>query len=201
MLKAVPQLRIVVGSMLAALPSMLYLGLLIVLVFYIYAVVGVLLFKANDPRYFSSLGQAFLSLFRVMTADHWSEIMYVNINGCTHEYDTHNAHYCKDPEAFGALAGLYFLSFVLLAGLVLFNLMVAAITCTMDSVAVDVASQHRQEEDAAEKQEDPSKAALNPEQSRAAERHKEVVLLLRELEDKIEQQTRDVMSLQNELDS
>ncbi len=48
----------------AALPSMLYLGLLIVLVFYIYgalqlvsscshgtaAVVGVLLFKANDPR-------------------------------------------------------------------------------------------------------------------------------------------------------
>eukprot|EP00658_Telonema_sp_P-2_P006689 TRINITY_DN12529_c0_g1_i1.p1 TRINITY_DN12529_c0_g1~~TRINITY_DN12529_c0_g1_i1.p1 ORF type:complete len:172 (-),score=53.85 TRINITY_DN12529_c0_g1_i1:483-998(-) len=156
-------------------------------------------FQNNDPRYFGSLGEAFLSLFRVMTVDQWSEIMYVNIYGCTNEYTPVDAHYCKNPESFGFLAGVYFISFVLIAGVLVLNMMVAAITVSMDTIAQDINKQHLDKTD--EHPGEDSSKLLDPEQSRAVDRHKEVLLMLRELEDKIEQQTRDIKQLQHELDT
>ena len=65
MIKQLPELRLVVGTMLGALPGVCWLGLLMLFIMYIYAVIGVLVFKTNDPMYFGDLAQALLTLFRV----------------------------------------------------------------------------------------------------------------------------------------
>ena len=53
------------GTMLGALPGVCWLGLLMLIIMYIYGVIGVLIFKTNDPKYFGDLSQALLTLFRV----------------------------------------------------------------------------------------------------------------------------------------
>ena len=48
-----------------------YILMLMGLVFYIYAVCGMILFKENDPWHFQSLHISMLTLFRVATLEDW----------------------------------------------------------------------------------------------------------------------------------
>lgn len=41
-----------------------------------FAIVGVAAFGVNDPFYFGNLSRAMLTLFRVLSMDSWSMIMY-----------------------------------------------------------------------------------------------------------------------------
>jgi hypothetical protein len=51
-------------------------------VFYLFAVLGVSMFRANDPWHFGKLDRAMLTLFRVATYEDWTDVMYINILGC-----------------------------------------------------------------------------------------------------------------------
>jgi voltage-gated sodium channel len=59
-----------------------YILLLLVLIFYLFAVVGVVMFRNNDPFHFGSIGVAMITLFRVATLESWSNVMYINWYGC-----------------------------------------------------------------------------------------------------------------------
>jgi hypothetical protein len=37
-------------------------------------VLGVFIFGGNDKKYFGNLGKGMITLFRVMTLDHWGEV-------------------------------------------------------------------------------------------------------------------------------
>ena len=67
LVRALPRLQILVGALLKSIPSMGYVSLLLLMLFYVYACAAVILFGENDPVHFRNLPLAMLSLFRVVT--------------------------------------------------------------------------------------------------------------------------------------
>jgi len=152
-IKQLPSLRLVVCTMLQSLPGIGWLGLLMSMIMYIYAVIGVLVFKTNDPKHFGDLAVAFLTLFRVLTSDGWTHALNVNMRGCQHEYTTYEEAQCTHSEAFGPFAVLYFVSFLFFAGIILLNLVLGIIYCEMDTVAAAIAAEDRPAADAEDRPE------------------------------------------------
>lgn len=141
---ALPQLKMLVDAMLKSIPSMGYVGILLLLLFYIYGAMGVFLFGTNDPLHFGSLHTAMLSLFRISTLEGWTEIMYINMFGCDNPkwgYDA--ASGCNTPEAHGLAAVAYFVTFVLFGTMIVLNLFIGVIMNAMDEVRADQALQER----------------------------------------------------------
>jgi voltage-gated sodium channel len=68
----VPSLRRVVDGLGRALPGMGSVFLLIMIIYYIAAVMATKLFGASFPDWFGSLGASAYSLFQVMTLESWS---------------------------------------------------------------------------------------------------------------------------------
>ena len=69
------------------LSSVSYIMLLMALIFYLFAVMGVYSFRENDPGHFGNLGIAMLTLFRCSTLEDWTDVMYINMYvalGATH---------------------------------------------------------------------------------------------------------------------
>jgi len=58
-----------------------YIGMLLMLLFYLFAVLGVSVFGLNDPIHFGSLHMAFITLFRCATLEDWTDVMYINMYG------------------------------------------------------------------------------------------------------------------------
>ena len=48
------------------------------LTIYLFANVGVILFRTNDPFHWGSLHVAAITLFRMSTLEDWTDIMYIN---------------------------------------------------------------------------------------------------------------------------
>jgi len=142
LLTAVPKLQILVSALLKSLPSMGYVTVLLFLLFYIYGVAGVMFFGANDPIHFGTLGYSLLSLFRVVTLEDWTDVMYIQIYG-SDKYEGYNlteaemAGYTLEPQAMPVLSIVYFVSFVLLGTMVMLNLVIGVIINGMDDARVE----------------------------------------------------------------
>lgn len=67
----VPALKRVVGALLGAIPGMASIVGLLLLIFYVGAVMSTKLFGEAFPQYFGSVGDSFFTLFQVMTLDSW----------------------------------------------------------------------------------------------------------------------------------
>ena len=70
---AVPTLRRVVNGLIASLPGMGSIFLLILLVYYVSAVMAVNLYGAEFPDLFGTLGKSLFTLFTIMTLEGWVE--------------------------------------------------------------------------------------------------------------------------------
>jgi voltage-gated sodium channel len=70
---AVPTLRRVVGGLVGSLPGMASIFLLILLVYYVAAVMAVNLYGDEFPDLFGTLGRSFFTLFTIMTLEGWVE--------------------------------------------------------------------------------------------------------------------------------
>lgn len=116
LITAVPRLQLLVAALLRSLPSMSYVALLLAMLFYVYAVLGVSFFGGADPEHFGSLAAAALTLFQVVTLEGWTEIMRVQLSAAAH------------PA--GTIA--YFVSFILLGTMVTLNLLIGVIVNGMD---------------------------------------------------------------------
>lgn len=119
-----PKLQILVTVLLGALPSIGYITLLLLLHFYIYAVLGTFLFGKNDPVHFGSLPIAMVSLFRVLTLEDWTDIMYIQMYGSDkYGYQNYQA-IPTEPYAAPILSAAFFISFVLIGTMIILNLFV-----------------------------------------------------------------------------
>lgn len=138
LITAIPKLQILVNALLRSIPSMFYVSVLLVLLFYIYAVMATFMFKGNDPLHFGSLELSMLSLFRVVTLEDWTDIMYIQMYS-SDVYAYPLGEELKSfttlphtPEAFPIFSPLFFGSFVLLGTMVMLNLFIGIIMTGMD---------------------------------------------------------------------
>lgn len=132
LLRALPALQILVNSLLKSIPSMGYVGVLLGLLFYIYAVAAVFLFGSNDPWHFKDLQTAFVTLFGVVTLEGWTDIMYIQMFGCNVYPGPGGEAECLHPRAMPVGGAFFFISFVLVGTMVILNLFIGVIMNGME---------------------------------------------------------------------
>ncbi len=72
LLSTVPSMRRVVGALLAAIPGLGSIVLVLLIFFYVFAVIATNLFAADYPDWFGSIGRSLYTLFQIMTLESWS---------------------------------------------------------------------------------------------------------------------------------
>ena len=147
LVSVIPRLQLIVSALLRCLPSMFYVTILLFLVFYIYAVAGTMFFGANDPVHFGGLWTSMLSLFRVVTLEDWTDIMYLQMFG-SDVYEGYNQSIegrTVEPKAQPLLGAFYFVSFVLVGTMIMLNLVIGVIINGMDEAQKEVADRRLHE--------------------------------------------------------
>jgi voltage-gated sodium channel len=76
MVSIIPELRMLLNSLMLALPRLGYVMALMFIIFYIYAAIGSMLFADINPVLWGDIAVAMLTLFRVMTFEDWTDVMY-----------------------------------------------------------------------------------------------------------------------------
>ncbi|XP_004684416.1 PREDICTED: voltage-dependent T-type calcium channel subunit alpha-1G isoform X19 [Condylura cristata] len=129
LLKMAVGMRALLDTVMQALPQVGNLGLLFMLLFFIFAALGVELFgdlECDETHpceglgrhaTFRNFGMAFLTLFRVSTGDNWNGIMKDTLRDCDQESTCYNT----------VISPIYFVSFVLTAQFVLVNVVIAVL--------------------------------------------------------------------------
>ena len=143
---AVPKLQLLVNSLLKSVTSLGYVGLLLAVLFYVYAVLGVYLFRGNDPVHFQDLATALLTLFRVVTLEDWTDVMYIQMYGSAaypNYADFAQAHLREASRAMPFLGAAFFVSFVMLGTMIMLNLFIGVIINSMSEAQADRDSEER----------------------------------------------------------
>ncbi len=114
-LTIVPSMRRVVGALLDSIPGLSSIALVLLLLYYVFAVIATKLFGTNFPQWFGSIGESLYSLFQIMTLESWSmgivrPVMEVHPN-----------------------AWIFFVIFILIATFTMLNLFIAIIVNAMHS--------------------------------------------------------------------
>ncbi|MHC4393988.1 MAG: ion transporter [Planctomycetota bacterium] len=125
LVSALPKLQILVGALLKSIPSMGYVSILLFILFYVYAVMGTFMFRGNDPMLFQNVHTSSLTLFRVVTLEDWTDVMYTQMYGSdVYGYDDETK--ARFPErksqATPVTSVAFFVSFVLFGTMVMLNL-------------------------------------------------------------------------------
>lgn len=142
LVSAIPRLQVLVNAVLKSIPSIGYVFLLGLLHFYIYGCMATFLFSENDPVHFRNLQTSMLSLFRAVTLEDWTDLMYINMYGSA-QYGYDAATYeslkvigiTKDQiksSAHPLMASVFFVSFILTGAMIVLNLFVGVMLTGMD---------------------------------------------------------------------
>ena len=118
LISTIPELRLIVATLMRSIPSMGHVMLLMSIIFYIYAIAGYHLFHLHDPTHWGSLGLSLLTLFRVATLEDWTDVMYTAMEA----YD---------------LAWIYFVSFVIMGTFVIINLFIAVVLNNLEQAKTE----------------------------------------------------------------
>ncbi|AYD90740.1 ion transporter [Actinomyces lilanjuaniae] len=119
-IRFLPSLRRVVEALLLSLPGISAIAVLMVMIFYIAAVMATTMFGEAFPDWFGSLGRSLYTLFQVMTLESWSM-------GIVRPVMEHS------PWAWA-----FFVPFILISAFTMLNLFVAVIVDTMSQVSSSV---------------------------------------------------------------
>ena len=134
LLKLIPELKLLMQSITGSARYILSISILLGLFFYAYSVAGVVMFGKNDVVHFHDLATSMLTMFRVVTLEDWTDIMYINMYGCnTYGYEV-NPELCITPEGHPLEAALFFVSFVCLGTMIILNLFIAVIVESISAV-------------------------------------------------------------------
>ena len=118
LVSTIPELRLIVATLVRSIPSMMHVMTLMGVIFYIYAIMGYQLFHEHDPTHWRSLGISLLTLFRVVTLEDWTDVMYTAM-------ELH------------PLSWVYFVSFVILGTFVVINLFIAVVINNLDEAKAE----------------------------------------------------------------
>jgi voltage-gated sodium channel len=115
LVSVMPDLRILVRAMARSLPPIASLGLLTLLLMYVYGMVGWILFGDEDPEQWGNIGQAILSLFQILTLENWPDFL-------------------EAGQAIHPASWIFFVSYVLIASFLVINVLIAIIINSMEDV-------------------------------------------------------------------
>ena len=123
----IPELRVLVTALLSALPRMGYVALLMFIIFYLYAVIGNLLFSSINPTLWGDLGISLLTLFRVATFEDWTDVMY-------------------ETMTVYKLSWIYYLTFIFFSAFVFLNMMIGIVVEVLDEEHSKMLADEQQDE-------------------------------------------------------
>jgi len=109
-----PELRCIIDRRLKAIPRIFYVCLLLFIIVYIYGTFGSMVFADTDPARWSDVEIAMLTLVQVMTLSSWETVML------------------PIQQVF-PFAWICFLSFIFIAGVAVFNLIIAVLVDVMNA--------------------------------------------------------------------
>ena len=142
-LTIVPSMRRVVSALLGALPGLGAISMLLLLIYYVFAVIATDIFGEQFPQWFGSIGASLYTLFQVMTLESWS----MGISRPVME---------QFPYAW-----LFFVPFILVATFTVLNLFIAIIVNAMQTFTEqDHAAERQAEVDEADRREEQLQAQL-----------------------------------------
>jgi Ca2+-binding EF-hand superfamily protein len=127
-----------------------FISIIMLWSFYLFGVLGVILFRDTDPWPFGTLHMAMFTLFHSATLENWSVVMYINLYGCKkygYEDDEMQDLCHKNVEPAGFVSVLYFFVFVIISAMVLLTLFIGVVTMAMDQ-----SQQQQEKEEAIDKQ-------------------------------------------------
>lgn len=164
MVTILPRLQVLVGALLKSIPSLGYIGILLGLHFYVYAVAGTFLFKDNDPHRFGRLPETTLTLFQVLTLEGWNDVLATQYNGSDAEYpDSWKELYpnaedwkknhpgepaptgLRESEGKPLVAAAYFVTFIMLGTMIMLNLFTGVIISSMEEATAERKEEEREE--------------------------------------------------------
>jgi len=110
-----PELKSIIDMLIKAIPAIVDIVILLFIIFYIYAIMGSFLFSDMPSGLWDNFLVAMLTLFRIFTFEDWTDVMY----------ETMEVH----PWSW-----IYYISFIIIAAFVFFNLFVAVIIGEMQKM-------------------------------------------------------------------
>lgn len=113
MVSIIPELRTLLNSLLKALPQLGYVMLMMFIIFYIYAAVGATFFATINPDLWGDIAISMLTLFRVMTFEDWTDVMY------------------QTMEVY-PLSWAYYLSFIFLSAFAFLNMIIGIVVNVLE---------------------------------------------------------------------
>lgn len=133
-LSIVPSMRRVISALLGSLPGLGSIAMVLVLIYYVFAVIATKLFGEAFPEWFGSIAASFYTLFQVMTLESWS----MGISRPVME---------QFPYAW-----MFFVPFILVATFTMLNLFIAIIVNTMQTFSDQEHAEQRAEDQVREEE-------------------------------------------------
>ncbi len=127
LISMVPRFRFVVESLLRAIPGIMSIAGLLLILFYVAAVMSTGLFGARFPEWFGSIGESMYTLFQVMTLESWSMGI------------------ARPVIEVYPWAWAFFVPFILVATFTMLNLFIAIIVSTMQAMVEEQKEQETAE--------------------------------------------------------
>ena len=110
-----PELKKIIDMLIKAIPSIVDIVVLMFIIFYMYAIIGSFVFQKLPSGLWENFLISMLTLFRILTFEDWTDVMY------------------EAMEVY-PWAWAYFVSFIIIAAFVFFNLFVAVIIGEMQKL-------------------------------------------------------------------
>lgn len=114
LVEAIEDLRVIVLGLARSIAALAGVAVFVVLVMYVYAVVGTALFGDELPDEWGTAGVAMMTCFRILTLDNWDDLYFPALE--------------VTPWA-----TVYFVSFIIVATLVVLNIVIAVVVSSVES--------------------------------------------------------------------
>ncbi len=122
------RLRMIIGAIGKSIPGISWTAILLLLVYYIFGIMGTTLFGETFPDWFGTLGKSLYTLFQVMTLESWSMGISRPV-----------------MEVYG-WAWIYFVPFVLISSFIIMNVVVGIVVNSISEVQEQLARERLEEE-------------------------------------------------------
>ena len=111
------KLRLIVQAIIDSVPNVFWACLLLLLIFYIFAIMGTTLYAERFPEFFGTIGKTMATLFQMVTLDDWA------------------AGIARPICAENPFGWIYFITFILISSFIVMNVIVGVIVNAIGEIS------------------------------------------------------------------
>lgn len=128
LLRFLPDARVLIATLSKALPSVFSMIILVILILFVYGMIGFFLFGEELPQEWGDIGSAMMTLFILLTLENFPT-------------------YLAAAQTVSPFATIFFLSYVLIAAFVVLNLVLGIVIGAMEEAREEEKARKRKEEE------------------------------------------------------